>query len=96
WFWDQCTLLAASEDARVNCAVIPFHRFCCNQCSREAAIWSAHGGGKERIYRNFVLEHEVQRVLRYHPLLTGNFGGHGQPWLSKGEGNDAKNSRDGK
>jgi hypothetical protein len=79
WFWDQCTLLQASEDARVKCAVIPFYRFCCNQYSGNAAIWSAHGGGKERSYQDFLLEHEVQRVQRTHPLLAGKLGGHGQP-----------------
>ena len=77
WFWDQCTLLQAVEDSRVNCAVIPFHQFCCSECSGNAAIWSAHGGWKERTYQNFLLEYEVQRVQRTHPLLAGNFGGHG-------------------
>jgi hypothetical protein len=78
WFWDQCTLLQAREDSRVSCAAIAFHRFCSDQCSRTAAIWSAHGGWKERSYRNFLLEHEVQRGLRTHPLLAGKFGACGQ------------------
>ena len=78
WFWDQCTLLQAREDSRVKCAVIPFHRFCSNQCSANAAIWSAHGGWKERSYRGFLIEHERQRVLRNHPLLAGNLGCQGQ------------------
>lgn len=77
WFWDQCTLLQAREDSRVKCAAIPFQRFCSNQFSVHAAIWSAHGGWKERSYRNFLIEHEVQRVLRNHPLLAGKFGGRG-------------------
>lgn len=77
WFWDQCTLLQAKEDSRVTCAAIPFHRFFCNQCPRNAPIWSAHGGWKERNYRCFLVEHEVQRVLRNHPLLAGKLGGHG-------------------
>ncbi|HEV2840844.1 MAG TPA: hypothetical protein VGW39_05920 [Chthoniobacterales bacterium] len=77
WFWDQCTLLQASEDSRVKCAAIPLHRFCSNRCSREAAIWSAHGRCKERSYRDFLIEYEVQRVIRTHPLLAGKFGGHG-------------------
>lgn len=77
WFWDQCTLLQASEDSRVKCAAIPFHLFCCDKCSHHAAIWSAHGGGKERHYWAFLREHEVQQVLRNHPLLAGKFGGHG-------------------
>lgn len=77
WFWDQCTLLQAKEDSRVKCATIPFHRFFCNQCPANAPIWSAHGGWKERNYRYFLVEHEVQRVLRNHPLLAGKFGGRG-------------------
>ena len=77
WFWDQCTLLQASEDSHVKCAVIPFHRFCCNQFSVHAAIWSAHGGWKERNYQRFLIEHEVQRVLRNHPMLSGKLGRHG-------------------
>ena len=77
WFWDQCTLLQAVEDSRVNCAVIPFHRFCGSEGSPHAASWSAHGGWKERTYQNFLLEYEVQRVQRTHPLLAGQFGGHG-------------------
>jgi hypothetical protein len=77
WFWDQCTLLQAREDSRVKCAAIPFHRFFCNQCPRHAPIWSAHGGWKERNYQYFLVEHEVQRVLRNHPLLAGKFVGRG-------------------
>jgi hypothetical protein len=79
WFWDQCTLLQAREDSRVNCAVILLHQFCCNQLSGKAAIWSAHGLWKERTYRDFLLEYEVQRVQQTHPLLEGKFGGHGEP-----------------
>lgn len=75
WFWDQCTLLQAREDSRVNCAVILLNQFCCNQRSAKAAIWSAHGGGKERTYQEFLLEYEVQRVQQTHPLLAGKFGG---------------------
>ena len=77
WFWDQCTLLQASEDSRVKCAVIPFHLFCCDRRSHQAAIWSAHGGEKEHNYEAFLREHEVQQVLRNHPLLAGKFGGRG-------------------
>jgi hypothetical protein len=77
WFWDQCTLLQAREDSRVKCAAIPFDKFFCNQFPGNAAIWSAHGGWKERNYRRFLVEHEVQRVLRNHPLLAGKFVGRG-------------------
>ena len=69
---------SGQEDSRVKCAVIPFHRFCSNQCSANAAIWSAHGGWKERSYRGFLIEHERQRVLRNHPLLAGKLGCQGQ------------------
>jgi hypothetical protein len=79
WFWDQCTLLQAREDSRVNCAVILLHQFCCNQRSDKAAIWSAHGCWKERTYREFLLEYEVQRVQQTHPLLAGTLGGHREP-----------------
>jgi hypothetical protein len=78
WFWDQCTLLQAKEDSRVKCAAIPFYRFFCNHRPNTAPIWSAHGGGKERNYRYFLVEHEVQRVLRNHPLLAEKFGRHAQ------------------
>ena len=70
WFWDQCILLHAVEESRVSCAAIPYDRFCCNHFSGKAAIWSAHGGWKQRNYEYFVVEHEVQRVLRSHPLLV--------------------------
>jgi hypothetical protein len=70
WFWDQCTLLHAVEESRVSCAAIPYDRFRCNHFSGKAAIWSAHGGWKQRNYDYFVVEHEVQRVLRSHPLLV--------------------------
>jgi len=79
WFWDQCTLLQAREDSRVKCAAIPFQRFFCNHCPGVAAIWSAHGGWKNRSYRSFLVEHEVQRVLRNHPLLAGKLRGRGYP-----------------
>jgi hypothetical protein len=77
WFWDQCTLLQAKEDSRVKCAAIPFQRFFGNQIRGTAAIWSAHDGWKNRNYRYFLVEHEVQRVLRNHPLLARKFGGRG-------------------
>jgi hypothetical protein len=73
WYWDQCTLLQARDESRVDCAVIPLHRFSCNRCLGDAAIWSGHSAGKERNYRYFLIEHEVQRVFRFHPSLKGRF-----------------------
>ncbi len=78
WFWDQCTLLEAIESSPVSCAAIPFQRFCCNRYSSDAAIWSAHGGWKERSYQQFLVEHEMQSALRQHPSLAGRSPGHRQ------------------
>lgn len=77
WYWDQCTLLQARDESRVDCAVIPLHRFSCNRCLGDAAIWSGHGFGKNRNLRYFLIEHEVQRVLRFHPALKGRVAGNG-------------------
>jgi hypothetical protein len=72
WMWDQCTLLKARDESTIRCAVIPFARFSCNRCSGNSAMWSGHGEGKGSNYRRFWVEHEVQRVLRRHPLLRSH------------------------
>jgi hypothetical protein len=77
WYWDQCTLLQARDESRVNCAVIPLHRFSCNRCLGDAAIWSGHGEGKDRNYRYFLVEQEVRHVLRSHPMLRRKPAGNG-------------------
>jgi len=67
WFWDQCTLLQASNETRLNYSIIPIHDFACDTCARSAAVWSAHVQDKERYYRYFRVEHERQRILMARP-----------------------------